>query len=27
VDFSRLTEVLIVMSGDENCKPQGGGER
>ena len=27
VDFSRLTEVLIVMSADENCKPQGGGER
>ena len=27
VDFSRLTEVLIVMSGDENCKPESGGER
>jgi rod shape-determining protein MreC len=27
VDFSRLTEVLIVMSGDENCKPQSSGER
>ncbi len=27
VDFSRLEEVLIVMSGDENCKPPGGGER
>ncbi len=27
VDFSRLEEVLIVMSGDENCKPSSGGER
>lgn len=27
VDFSRLEEVLIVMSGDENCKPGNPGER
>ena len=27
VDFSRLEEVLIVMSGDENCKPTSNGER
>jgi len=27
VDFSRLSEVLIVMSGEENCKPGGAGER
>lgn len=27
VDFSRLEEVLIVMSGDENCKSPAGGER
>jgi rod shape-determining protein MreC len=27
VDFSRLEEVLIVMTGDENCKPGGTGER
>jgi rod shape-determining protein MreC len=27
VDFSRLSEVLIVISGEENCKPGGAGER
>lgn len=27
VDFSRLEEVLIVMTGDENCKPGNTGER
>jgi len=27
VDFSRLEEVLIVMTGDENCKPGAPGER
>jgi rod shape-determining protein MreC len=27
VDFSRLEEVLIVMTGDENCKPGAAGER
>lgn len=27
VDFSRLSEVLIVMSGEDNCKPGGAGER
>jgi rod shape-determining protein MreC len=27
VDFSRLEEVLIVMTGDENCKPGATGER
>jgi rod shape-determining protein MreC len=27
VDFSRLGEVLIVLSGEDNCKPGGGGER
>jgi rod shape-determining protein MreC len=27
VDFSRLEEVLIVMTGDENCKPGVPGER
>jgi rod shape-determining protein MreC len=27
VDFSRLEEVLIVMTGDENCKPRAPGER
>jgi len=27
VDFSRLSEVLIVMSGEENCKPGGAGDR
>lgn len=27
VDFSRLSEVLIVMSGEDNCKPGGPGER
>lgn len=27
VDFSRLSEVLIVMSGEENCKPGAPGDR
>jgi len=27
VDFSRLSEVLIVMSGEDNCRPGGAGER
>jgi hypothetical protein len=27
VDFSRLEEVLIVMSNEENCKPSAAGKR
>ena len=27
VDFSRLSEVLIVTSGEDNCKPGVAGER
>jgi hypothetical protein len=27
VDFSRLSEVLIVLGGEDNCKPGVAGER